>query len=275
MAWRDLFGLNEDAEQEEAAPPVETPAEPTPQYATVEQMQQMVEGVASKLQENLAQFVQGQPQQVVYQQAVPQQQQAHEPTLDEINEAFEEGDTRKALQLQAQREAIREQKYQQQLAALRQEGQSWVSGVNSQLLGTLVPDYSKYDKDVKRKMEELGLPKDQQSNPEIVKLITNAVKGEKLDEIFAERQEAERRRANDALTDVPNGSRSNPSNISPEQVFSDDAVHALRAVGQDQDSFARKRGYGSWKEYEANAKAFQKAKQGQGSYTPKWKRNRK
>lgn len=268
MAWTDLFGLNkpeEEVPEQEVAEPA-----PQPQYATVEQMQQMVQGVASQLQENLVGLMRGGNQQ---EQPTPTYQTIPEPTLDQINEAFEEGDTKKALQLQAQREAAREQRYNAQLYQLRHEGQQAFAEVNQQLMTNQVPDYKRYEKEVQKKLDELGI-KDvgYRNNPAIVKLVTNAVKGEKIDEIIAERQEAEKRRANDAETGDPTSSRRGQYSAQPKPVMSEEAELALRFAGKDKEQFAKSRGHGSWSDYEKSAAAFQAVKRGEGNYVPKWRR---
>lgn len=272
MAWTDLFGFgNQEEEEPVEESHLETPA-PQPQYATVEQMQQMVQGVASQLQENLVGLIRGGHQQ---EQPQPTYQAIPEPTLDQINEAYEEGDTKKALQLQAQRGAARDQRYQIELYRLRNEGQQAFAEVNQQLMSNQVPDYKRYEKEVQKKLDELGI-KDvgYRNNPAIVKLITNAVKGEKIDEIIAERNEAAKRQANEAETGDPTSSRRGQYSVPPKPVISDDAELALRFVGKDKESFAKSRGHGSWSEYEKSAAAFQAVKRGEGSYVPKWRRNK-
>lgn len=271
MAWTDLFGFgSQEDEQPEEQPEPEVQA--TPNYATVDQMQQMVQGVAAQLQENLVGLIRGGNQQ---EQPQPSYQPIQEPTLEEINVAYDEGDTRRALQLQAQRDAAREQRYQQQLYQLRYEGQQAFAEVNQQLMTNQVPDYKRYEKEVQKKLDELGI-KDvgYRNNPAIVKLITNAVKGEKIDEIIQERNEAAKRQANDAETGDPTSTRRGQYSAQPKPVISEEAELALRFVGKDKEQFAKSRGHGSWGEYEKSAAAFQAVKRGEGSYVPKWRRNK-
>lgn len=271
MAWTDLFGFGSQEEEQVEEQP-EPEVQEAPNYATVDQMQQMVQGVAAQLQENLVGLIRGGNQQ---EQSAPTYQPIAEPTLDQINEAFEEGDTKKALQLQAQREAAREQRYQAQLYQLRHEGQQAFAEVNQQLMTNQVPDYKRYEREVQKKLDELGI-KDvgYRNNPAIVKLITNSIKGEKIDEIIAERNEAEKRRANEAETGDPTSTRRGQYSAPPKPVISDEAELALRFVGKDKEQFAKSRGHGSWSEYEKSAAAFQAVKRGEGSYTPKWRRNK-
>lgn len=270
MSLRDILGLSREEEiPEEEEEEVE--AEPTPQYATVEQMQTMVQSVTAQMQENFVNLVNGTQNREVPQQ---QYQQIHEPSLDEINEALEEGDNKKFLQLQAQRELVREQRYQQQLQQLQQAGQREFDGINAQLLETSLPEYKKYQSEVDKHVKELGLTKTQASNPVVARLLLNAVKGEKLDEIYAERQEAAKRQANDAATGHPTGNRSNPMHAEPKQIFSENAEAAIRFLGHDKETFAKKRGYTDWAAYENNAADYQAAKQGAGTYVPKWRRSK-
>ena len=272
MSLRDILGLS----REEELPEVEEEVDhtPPPQYATVDQMQQMVSSVMNQMQENFVNLTNGNNQR----REEPQQQyqqQIHEPTLEEINEALEEGDNKKFLQLQAQRDMVREQRYQNQLYQLQQAGQREFDTINSQLLETSMPEYKKYQADVDKHVKELGLSKAQATNPMIAKLLLNAVRGEKLDEIYAERAEAAKRQANDAATGHPTGNRNNPMHTEPKQVFSDNAEAAIRFLGHDKETFAKKRGYADWAAYESNAADYQEAKKGAGTYVPKWRRNKK
>lgn len=270
MSLMDMLGLRR--EEEPVEEPVEEPQVETPQYATVEQMQQLVQGVASQLQENLVGLVQGRQQPV---QQEPTYQAPHEPSLDEIAEAWEMGETKKALQLQAQRDQARDYRYSVEFNRIRQEGAQAFSDVNSQLLGSAVPDYKKFEKDVAKKMDELGLGKEFRTNPKIVKLITDAVKGEKFDDLYQERIEAQKRQENDAAQGEVASRRSNRLPAEQKQVFSAEAERALRMGGVDKEQFAKKRGYGSWKDYEDNAAAFVDYRDnGGGSYVPKWRRNK-
>lgn len=267
----DILGLSSPPEEEqiiEDVPVVEAP----PQYATVDQMQSMVQGVAAQLQENLVNLMQGgqrqeQPQQM--QHALP------EPTLEEIQTAMEEGDTRRYIQLQGQREAARDQRYQSEMYRLRAEGQQAFDAVNGRMLPNLVPDYKRYEKEVDKMIKDLGLPANTRQNPQLVELLTNSVKGSKMEDLLAERIEAQKRQETLEATSAPSGNRSNPTNAPPRKVFSDEALVALKTIGKDQETFAKTRGHGSWQEYESNAAAYQAAKRGEGNYTPKWRRNKK
>lgn len=270
MSLMDMLGLKREETVEE--PVEETPQVETPQYATVDQMREMVQGVTAQLQENLIGLVQGRQQPV---QQEPVYQAPHEPSLDEIAEAWEMGETKKALQLQAQRDQARDYRYGMELNRIRQEGAQAFSDVNSQLLGSAVPDYKKFEKDVAKKMDELGLGKEFRTNPKIVKLITDAVKGEKFDDLYQERIEAQKRQENDAAQGDMTSKRNNRLAAEVKPVFSNEAERAIRMSGVDKEQFAKKRGYGSWKDYEDNAAAFADYRDnGGGTYVPKWRRNK-
>lgn len=273
MTLKEMLGLKgpEDETPETEEPEVEAPVEPvaTPQYATVEQMQEMISGVSSQLQENFVNLVRGgqQPQASV-------EPQFNAPSLDEIAEAYEEGDTRKAVQLQAQREAALEQKFAHQLSQVYNEGRSWVSGVNTQLAETSVPDFKKYRKEVAKKMDELGIPEASRSNPQVIELVTNAIKGSRIDEIIAERAEAQKRQENEAPASIPTGRRGNPLNAEPEEVLSADALRVLNGMGMDKESFAKARGVESWAKYQENIEAYAEYQYNPRTYVPKWKRKK-
>lgn len=270
MAWTDLFGFgSQEDEAPEEQPEPEVVA--APNYATVDQMQQMVQGVAAQLQENLVGLIRGGGQQEVQPTFTP----IPEPSLDQINEAYDNGDTKLALQLQTQREAAREQRYQAQLYQLRQEGATAFADLNNQMLTSNVPEYKRYEKDVQKKLDELGI-KDPgtRANAKIVKLLTDAVKGERIDEIIKEREEAAKRQANDVEMGDLSSARRGQYSAPPKAVISEEAELALRFLGKDKEQFAKARGHGSWSDYEKSASAFQAVKRGEGSYVPKWRRNK-
>lgn len=274
MSLRDILGLSSPEPEEQEVEQESEVIQPVQQYATVEQMQAMVQGVTAQLQENLVNFMSGQQHQQQPQQQEPAYQPIQEPSLDEVQAAWEEGDTRKAIQLQAQRDAARDQRYEYQLYRLRQEGESWVGGVNEQLLGTSVPEYKKYEKDVQQLGKEIGIDAKLLKNPQVVALLTDAVKGRKIDEIYAERQEAERRQANDAALGEPTGGRAYPTKVPKESPIGEAEESAIRYYGIDREQFAKKRGHNSWSDYEDTVAAYKSAKQGQANYVPKWRRNK-
>lgn len=271
MSLADILGLNKKEDESEVETEPEPEPTPAPQYATVEQMQQMIQGVSEQLQNNLLGYIQGSQQQQQPQQ--PQMPQIEEPSLDQIAEAWEEGETKKALQLQAQRDQAREMRYNYQLQQVYQHGQQEFANVNKKLVNNVVPDYQKYEKDVANLMEEVGLPKEYRSNLQIIELLTNSVKGRNIDKLVEERIEAMKRQENDAETATPGTvNRGTVSSVPPQRVVSEDAEMALNFVGKDKESFAKARGYQSWSDYENNVSAYQQVKRGQGSYMPKWRR---
>lgn len=272
MGLREILGLNQEETPEVPEEEPQAQETPQPQYATVDQMAQMIESVTSRLQENLAGMVQQQRQPEATHTQAPQLQ---EPTMEEINEAFEEGDTKKALQLQAMRENVRDQRYQYQLQQLRQEGETWVSGVNNQLVDSKVPDYKRYQKEVTALMDSLNLPASARSNLQVVELLTNSIKGSKIDDLVNERIEAQKRQANDAATGDPSSNRNNQYSAPPPRVISEEAELALQFSGKSKEEFAKQRGHASWEEYEANADAYRAYTQRKTNYVPKWRRNLK
>lgn len=242
-----------DAEEIEVDESVETPA--APMAMTADQMQQMLDRQAEQFKEQ-----QQQNMQLVQQALTPRQQQelVQPPDPAAMLKAIQEGDAEEFLKLQNQKDLATEQRHQLQLQRLEQAGAARFQEVNTQLLDTAVPEYTKHKDAVNKQMDELGLSPDLRSNPKIVEILTRAEAGrsENIEEEIRRRQQEQRRRANDTQVEGPGGTtRRQTQRQAQEQpsVFSPDGLQAFAYAGKDPDDFARKMGHDSWEAYQASA----------------------
>jgi hypothetical protein len=259
-----LFGKRatapvEDVEENEIEETEET-EETTqpPQYATVADMQAMIEAQGLQMQNTLQTLLTPReaPQVAAAPEFVP------EVSEDDMLQALEEGDHRKVLKLQAQQRRRDQQVSEYELNRLRQEGSQWIGNVNERIVREKLPSYDKYEKEIQGVLKQF--PANVRGNADVIQFVYNSVRGSHMDEELAERVEQEikarKRAANLDQTGDPSPNRGAGSGrryqTEDEPYFSRTAMDALRAVGRSQDEQAKKLGYESWEAYEKSAQEY-------------------
>lgn len=225
----------------------ETPA--APQFMTAEQVTAIMQQQTEAMTSNFQQLIGG---------LNPPKEPEREPTLqapslEEIAAAYEEGETAKGVQLQAQREAALEQRITGQLQGLRNDGLGWVSSVNRELHGNKDPIYAQYKDEIDGVLNSMG--PEAGNNPTLIQSVTDMVKGRHIDEIIQQRAEAAARQANSDPT-ADTGQRTRTAAGRPAQRVANIFVNekgaaALQQLGMSPDDFAKKRGYDSWEAYDS------------------------
>lgn len=232
---------------------------------TTEQLQsllnQQAEMFTSGLQQTVSQFVKPVNTE---EEEKPLQAPSHEQIAAALAEAQESGDYSKYTQLQQQREGAiyqaGQREVQKEVKRLRTEGSNFIAQTNKQLIKQSVPDFDRYESEVEALASQLGLPQDTWTQPDVVALLTNTVRGrpENIEREFAERMEAQKRQANGTgqTADVGTAGRSLPSRGEErEPILSDEGKRALRSIGKTDDEFAKMMGYPDWATYERVADA--------------------
>lgn len=255
-AWRDfLTGGGEKAAEEVPAEEhgvpegEEKPAEeaaPQPQFMTADAVQAMLNSQAEMMQQSFATLVDG-----LQTSLAPKDQQpaVAMPSDAEILEALENGDSKKFLALQKQKDIAMATVYDQRLTAQEQAANERMLALQERVVSTAVPE--EYKKEVDGMMDELGIDRSLRSNPKVLELLTLAAKGKNADAEKAAAIEAAKRQANlEPTGDVAGVGRPIGGAEKPAPVFSDDAHLALQSVGRDKDAFAKGMGYEDWNDYE-------------------------
>ena len=242
---------NEDEGQEE---------EEKPQYATIADMQAMIEAQGQQMQNTLTTLLQPK-------EAAPASTGPAAPELipevsdEEIMQAMEDGEHAKVLKLQKQQRARDKQIAQYEMDQLRHQGAQWVSGVTQKMAQEKLPNYAKYKKEIDSVL--LTFPAHLRADEEVVQFVYNSVRGKHIEEEIEQRMkedaEAKKRQANlDANPGTPTGGRRATGRTVEDEdsYFSDVAHERLRRTGRSADEQARKWGYKNWAEYEAMAKKY-------------------
>lgn len=217
------------------------------QGVSMETVQALMDQQAANITQSLEQ-VMGRvlPQQV---QTSQEPQMLESPSLDQIQAAYEEGDTAKALRLQSQREAAMEQRFDLRLNQLTNQGMQMFSDINRRTLLDGDPVYSEYKDEVDELLRQAGPAA--ANNPEMVKLCVDSVRGRHFDEIVQRQQEQAARAANLQTTQGP-GSTQRTTNGQPREapqqhIFIDsEGANALQEMGMTPDEYARDLGYNNW-----------------------------
>lgn len=249
----------EDAVEEESGAEEEEQETQAPQYATIEQMQTLIEAQGKQMQATLTQLL------------TPQQEAAvedDEPELpaeisdEEILEAMEEGDNKKALRLQRQQRERDKLISQREIRQLRKESASGLSNVQKALTTKELAEYGKYQKEIDNILATF--PTATRGTPEVIKFVYDSVRGRHIDEEIDERAnqliEQRKRQANLDPTDEPSGRRSmvRGQGEDDDNIVSANADQVLRQYGRSYDQVAQGLGYENWADYVKSAKAYDK-----------------
>lgn len=235
------------------------PEEEKPQFATIDQMQALIEAQGQQMQNTLTTLLE--PKQVPA--AEPEPEFLPEVNDEDIAQAMEDGEFKKAAKLQRQQRERDRQIHNYELNKLQQQGATWVSNVTQKMAQEKLPNYGKYKDEIDAVL--VTFPVHLRANEEIIQFVYNSVRGKHIDEEFEQRQkdeeEAKRRQANlDANPGKPTGNRrqaaSGRSYEEDEPYFSREVDDTLRVAGRSNDEQARVMGYASWAEYEKMAKQY-------------------
>ena len=227
------------------------PDEPQPAsgFMSADQVQQLLDNQRTMMMETLT--AANRPQQP--QPAQPTQQTQPDarqimPTAQEVREAFEQGDPDRFIDvynrgLQAVYTAAEER-----IADLERSGTQRIQQLAQDSVQGLVPD--EYRDDVKKIMDDFNLPPDMRTNRKLLEVLTNAARGQNLDQEVSRAVEARVRQATQRRTAEPTSNRTARGQEADEPIFGMPALQALRNAGRSPDQHAQQLGYANWDEYE-------------------------
>ena len=284
MAW---WNKPKEDETEATTKPTE-PTPPPPQYATVDQFNQITESVnkLNQLAESLTNARGYNPNQNTAQgwnPASPASQATHqpeEPAIEDVSdeqivnawakadETGEAADIRAARALEAKRnnanlERIRREG-NKKVKELETQGQQWVGNVNQQLTMNHLAGkkwFKDYQKDIEQVLSQVPTA---QWTPQVGDAVYNYVIGTKYDEIRTKEVEMEARASADHIPDMPTRSgRGRQETKQPGAKFSEvfgDSVsqsnarwdgggHLWAGRHRNPDEFANNLGYGGADDY--------------------------
>lgn len=241
-----MFG---DGKQEEAAAEQEAASTP-PQYAsaeamaamatTMEMMRTQLETMSSAFNAVLA------DRQSHSQTAAPAQiADLSDQELEEIVRSGEGGHKLRQLMRGA------EQRLENKIQALQQQGFGAIGNMQAQLMGSQLPYFTTYKKEIDELLNTLSA--EQRLNPEVFKTCHDVVVARHMPEII----QAEVRKALNPqpATSVNTGGRGNGRTAGIEEdkgaddLLTRDELAVLRQRGMTQDQFAQRMGFKTWKEY--------------------------
>lgn len=258
--FRNKSRHEEDAVEDVAEDAAEETIDETPatQYVTNEQLQTMLEGQAAQMRETL--------QTLLTPQAVPEPepelQLPAEVSDDEIAQAFEEGEYKKAAKLQRQQRERDRLIHQHEMNQLRTESTTKISELVQHNATSELPYYKQFSKEIDTVLKTF--PANVRGSKEVIKFVHDSVVGNNLDAVvdakIAARDEAAKRQANLDPTDEPTGRRGMVARgEEDEELFTNQSTMALRSVGRSKEEFAKGMGYKDWDDYVRTAKKYEEA----------------
>lgn len=243
-----------------------------PQFVSAEMMDQMLtrqQEQFAKQQQELLNNLYSQSQQRDAMRAY-EASQIQPPDPERMARALEEGETAEYIKMQNQQMHYLQQQYEQRLQQLEGLGARRFQEVNARLIEQAVPTYSKYKPEVDKLMDELQLDNEYRTNPQIVSILSDAVRGRNIDKEFEELTQQRRRQAAQRPTGDPTNSRRNMAAADADPVFSPAATEALRAAGRSLEQHARRLGYESAEAYERHVREYNERRHELD--IPKWRR---
>ena len=175
------------------------------------------------------------------------QQQATEPLItdEEIEEALREGSGAAGKFRKLVDNAVG-RVVKDHIDPLRNTGLNAIAGTVMELTQAKMPYYNKYKDEVDRYIN--SLTPEMRLNSQAILACYNTVVGSHFSEILNEENQKNVRQAAAGVI-APKG-RVTKKDAEEVRDAEEIAPNALDDIGRDQESFARKLGYGSWKEYQ-------------------------
>lgn len=173
-----------------------------------------------------------------------------EVTNEQLQDAADSGDYARLMRLQNQ-QMLRmnwdqEQRFNARLEALSTTGIGAIAEIRQDMIGAKLPYYERFKKEIDQYVN--SLPADQRIRPEVYTIAHNIVVGGHMQEILQEDRTA---RAPTGQVNTPGARGRQTIETTPqaEVQLDEDALDELNYKGVDPDSFSRKLGYKSWKDY--------------------------
>jgi hypothetical protein len=236
-------------EEEGVLAPEPDPKTDAPKYVTADEMQAMLDRTVQAMQQQFQRSAQ-----------TIQPQHAQEPDFgaevsdEQIEEAFQEGDVKKAVRLQRQQRERDKKIHQYEMQRLRNDGAQAIGEIGETILTSQLSDYQKYRAEIDTVLE--SFPVNVRRDANVRRAVYDMVRGRHIDDIINERlEQASRQRK----TKEPEPGKSGRSQNAPGQqaevpYFTETDLLVLRDIGKSPDEFARARGYKDMKDYERVAR---------------------
>lgn len=228
----------------------ETPeAPPQPTYVTAEafqQAQQQTANVLAQLNETMQSLSNALSRPVAPAAPPPTQGGV---TLAQYVEALQTGDVAVVERYQQQQEVSWVQKH---VAPLQEQGLNAIANLTAHTTTQGLPYYSRWKKEIDAWVA--NMPPNLRMEPGVYKAAHDAVVGSHAADLISEAKEAALR-GDPAPAESADAGRRGRGGVpvskapTPEDLGGAAAVAALRSVGKDSDTFARKLGYDSWEDY--------------------------
>lgn len=191
-------------------------------------------------------------------------------TLEQIDAAHDEGDSKRATRLQTKynEESLHEalQGIGDKIAGLEQHGTSMIAQVVKQQVSAGLPYYTRFQKEIDEFLAKA--PPSALAQPDMHKWAHDAIVGRHMPEIVAEAAEAAVRKHMDGGSGyVPNAGGSGDTKgeeLTVESVYGEDAKSIKAFLKQNNktiDSHARMRGFSNTQDYLAHVKAQREKEQ--------------
>lgn len=234
------------------------PDQDLPKFATVDQVDsltQILQDLRTTVQTLATGFNAVQADRTVKHEAAPANPY---PTVSpkQLREALENGDYEAYEQLsdakQKHAQWEQDQRWEGRIAQLQTVGLESIAGIRQDLTAQTLPYYAKYKGEIDKFVA--GLSPEQRLQPGVYKMAHDMVVGSHIAEIQAEAVEKETRKAAPQVNTPGRSTRVVEVTPENEIEMDDDMRDELEYKGMEPDSFARRLGYKSWKDYQTKTK---------------------
>ena len=232
---------------EDGTPP--EPAAPAPSYVTAEafqQAQQQTANVLAQLNETMQNLSHALTRPVAPAAPAPAPGGV---TLAQYVEALQTGDVAVVERYQQQQEASWVQRH---VAPLQEQGLNAIANLTAQTSTATLPYYQRWKKEIDAWVA--NMPPNLRMEPGVYKAAHDAVVGSHAADLINEAKE-QALRGEPAPAESSDAGRRGRGGVpvskapTPADLGGAAAEAALRSVGKDSDSFAKKLGYESWEDY--------------------------